>query len=177
MSQWGHIDAHSVRLGFSPAERISLEKAEVKQREAEIDAQEKLGELTPEQAAAAREEAKANAGNYLEAIVAGAAEELTSEVRMLVASGGRAGLSPDESAVPAGLLASCTSILRYRLLARYALDISEPRKQAYDDARALLDKAAAGTLTLDTSADKTPRPYYNPRRSKAQTLRRTRGIM
>lgn len=177
MGKWGHIDAESVRLGFNPAERRNLERAEAKQREMEIDALEASGELTPEAADAARTAAKANASACLAETVAGAAAELTAEVRMLVASGGRAELAADESAVPSGLMAACTAVLRYNLLARYALDISEPRKKAYEDARALLDKAAEGRLNLDTDKDTTPHPYYNARRSKAQTLRRSRGIM
>lgn len=113
----------------------------------------------------------------LPAVAAEVAAEVTAEVRMYIASGGRAVLPAAAELLPPGLLAAATALLRHALLARYALNISDPRKTAYTDARALLEKVRAGEITVDDSADSlTPSPAYFGRKSKAFTLHRP-GIM
>lgn len=93
-------------------------------------------------------------------ILAGVAAQIRGRIR----SGGRSPLRGGESSVPAALWTVATDIIRYQVLLRYALNITEPRKLAWQQALKTLEDISSGAFVLpDEEAavpGKNPRPAF-----------------
>lgn len=173
---WQKLSVTALIQGFQPGERGALERAESMALEQDIKRDLAAGLITDEEAAARRAGIETLSAACLERVAEEGAAEVTAECRMLIASGGRARMPADTALLPPGLIAAATAILRYNLLTRYALDIAEPRKVAYDAARDLLDRVSKGEVAVDEELETTPHPAYYGRPSKVWGVRR-RGIL
>lgn len=96
-------------------------------------------------------------------IIAGVA----ARVRSAVLSGGRCRLSGGDGDIPAALRGEAVAILRLRLLLRFALSVTEERKDEAVRAEQRLDEIAKGTLPFasDTVAA-APTYHAKPQRWK-----------
>jgi len=80
--------------------------------------------------------------------VPGICAGLAARIRAAVAAGGRCRLQGDESSIPAALRGEAVAIIVVKLLVRYAMNISEPRKLEAERAEERLDAIAKGELPL-----------------------------
>lgn len=106
-------------------------------------------------------------------ILAGVAAKIRGRIR----SGGRTQVQDGELAIPDALWTEATDLVRYQVLLRYALPITESRKIAWQAALKTLDDISSGAYVLtDDGAPKAPGPvwYGRPRRWGPATRR---GIM
>lgn len=103
-------------------------------------------------------------------ILAGVAAKIRGRIR----SGGRTRLQGSDLAIPDALWTEAVDIVRYQLLLRLALNISEPRKIAYQTALKTLDDISSGAYVLtDDDQPKAPGPMWfgRPRRWGPNTRR------
>ena len=92
---------------------------------------------------------------------------VAARIRGCIRAGGRSPLRGDDHTIPTALWMAATDIVRYQVLLRYAISISEPRKLAYEQALKLLDDVAAGRFVLaDEGTPKTPAPAWQGRKRR-----------
>ncbi len=98
-------------------------------------------------------------------------EGVASLIRGRIRSGGRTQPQGEATFIPQELWSVATDIVRYRVLLRFALDISEPRKLAWQQAQKTLEDISSGAYVLaDEGEGKLPAPhivsrpaYWGPR--------------
>lgn len=99
--------------------------------------------------------------------VPGICRGLAARMRNAVLAGGRAHLPADALAVPMALRGEATSILRVKLLTRFALSITEERKREAEAAEQRLDAIAKGEYPLpDDTVAAAPTYHGRPLRWK-----------
>lgn len=98
--------------------------------------------------------------------VPGILSGLAARIRAAVLAGGRTRLRGGALCVPLALRAEATAILRYKLLVRFALTVTDERKSEAAAAEQRLDEIAKGLYPLldESSTDQsTPPPTYHGR--------------
>lgn len=90
---------------------------------------------------------------------------LAARIRQCVLSGGRSRLQGGQLDIPAALRLEAVAILRYKVLTRLALTISEDRRAEANAAEARLDAIANGTTPLaDDAVQQVPTYHGRPHR-------------
>lgn len=83
-------------------------------------------------------------------------------IRGRIRSNGRVALQGSETAIPAELQMVATDIVRYQLLIRYDMTVSEDRRKAYEQAMQTLEDIAKGAVVLaDSETPAAPSPIWN----------------
>lgn len=80
--------------------------------------------------------------------VPGICAGLAARIRAAVAAGGRCHLQGGADSIPAALRGEAVALLVVKLLVRYAINISDPRKSEAEKAEGRLDAIAKGELPL-----------------------------
>lgn len=105
---------------------------------------------------------------------------LTAEIRACVISGARNELPPDATLIPDSLKLAATAKIRFSLLTRFQLNVSEARTLEWKQADALLADVRRGTMAVeqpDGSPTKSnPSPTYRSR-PRWWGPERRRGVM
>lgn len=122
--------------------------------------------LAEEGLSAAELAAVSNCGADWQAALQGVCMGLAARVRNACMASGRVqALDPRPVAVPAALRAEVVDVLRYRLLLRFALRVTDERKEAATAAEARLDALARGEYPLvDSPAAAAPTYHGRPHR-------------
>lgn len=94
--------------------------------------------------------------------VPGICAGLAARIRAAVAAGGRCRLQGGEDSIPAALRGEAVALLVVKLLVRYAIAVSEPRKLEAEKAEERLDAIAKGELPL-TDDGVAAAPTYSSR--------------
>lgn len=116
-------------------------------------------------------------------VISGMIADLTSEVRVNVSSSGRSVLSADRTLIPQCLAPAACDILRWRILSRWAVTVSEARTKSWEAANSMMQAVRRGEITIprpdggEEQPDKRARPYYNSGRSLKWGPRASKGIM
>ena len=99
--------------------------------------------------------------------IPGLCQGLAARIRQCVLAGGRTVLQGTELAIPAALRLDAVAILRYKVLTRLALNVSEDRRLEAQEAEKRLDAIARGELPLaDSAVQQTPTYHGRPHRWK-----------
>lgn len=111
--------------------------------------------------------------------VPGVLSGLAARIRAAVLAGGRSRLQGGPLSIPMALRSEATAILRYKLLLRFALVVTDDRKSEAQAAEQRLDEISKGVLPLpdeSSTAQSTPPPTYHGRPHRWQSPRNG-GIM
>ena len=100
---------------------------------------------------------------------------LAARIRAAVLACGRVRLQGGELSIPQALRGEATAILRFKLLVRFALNVSEDRRLEAQDAEKRLDAIARGELPLAEDVVH-HLPTYKGRKQRWQSPRRG-GVM
>lgn len=82
--------------------------------------------------------------------VAGLLARTAQYVRGCIASGGRIANIPSGNLIPASLVGAAVDYAAYDLLKRFPVQVSEDRRRARSDAKALFDAIAEGKRTVES---------------------------
>lgn len=97
--------------------------------------------------------------------VPGLCQGLAARIRQAVLAGGRTSLHGSQLDIPAALRLDAVAILRYKVLTRLALTISEDRRLEAQAAEARLDAIARGEVPLaDDRVQQVPTYHGRPHR-------------
>lgn len=107
--------------------------------------------------------------------VPGICAGVAARVRAAVVAGGRCRVPEDAAAVPMALRGEATSLLRVKLLTRFALSITEERRREAEAAEARLDAIAKGEIPF-ADGHVAARPTYAGRPLRWQSPQ-SGGIM
>lgn len=109
--------------------------------------------------------------------IPGILAETTATIRSRIASGGRTKLQGGADCIPAELMAEAGAIVRYRVLVRFALAMTEERIADWKHANEVLRELSSGSYVIaEDASGKTPSPHYTGRRSRWGMSRRG-GVM
>ena len=96
--------------------------------------------------------------------IPGILAETAATIRSRIASGGRTRLQGSPDCIPAELMAEAGAIVRYRVLVRFALAMTDERKAEWQHANDVLKELSSGSYVItDDASDKTPSPHYSGR--------------
>lgn len=83
-------------------------------------------------------------------------------IRGRIRSNGRMALQGSETAIPAEMKMVATDIVRYQILLRYDMAVSDDRRKAYEQAMQTLEDIAKGEVVLaDAATPAQPAPIWN----------------
>lgn len=86
---------------------------------------------------------------------------VSTELRTRIASGGRTRLQGGPADIPDALMPAATALVRYRLLTRFALEVSDARKAEWDQANQTLRELSSGAYVItDDRTAPIPAPRY-----------------
>ena len=107
------------------------------------------------------------AAQELQDPIPGLCHGLAARIRQCVLAGGRTVLQGTVLSIPAALRLDAVAILRYKVLTRLALNVSEDRRLEAQEAEKRLDAIARGELPLaDSAVQQTPTYHGRPHRWK-----------
>ena len=99
--------------------------------------------------------------------IPGLCQGLAARIRQCVLAGGRSVLHGTELSIPAALRLDAVAILRYKVLTRLALNVTEDRRLEAQEAEKRLDAIARGELPLaDNAVQQVPTYHGRPHRWK-----------
>lgn len=106
-------------------------------------------------------------------VLAGVAALIRGRIR----SNGRMTLQGSESSIPSELKMVATDIVRYQLLIRYDMTVSDDRRKAYEQAMETLEDIAKGAVVLaDAETPSTPSPIWNGHPQRWGAMKK-KGVM
>lgn len=92
---------------------------------------------------------------------------VAARIRGCIRAGGRVRLHVGEDFIPSALWTIATDIVRYQVLLRFALGMTDERKLAYQEALKTLEDVATGRFVLaDDSTPKSPSPAWQGRKRR-----------
>ncbi len=96
--------------------------------------------------------------------IPGILAETAATIRSRIASGGRTKLQGGPDCIPGELMAEAGAIVRYRVLVRFALAMTEERVGEWKHANEVLRELSSGSYVIaDDASGKTPSPHYSGR--------------
>jgi len=96
--------------------------------------------------------------------IPGILAETAATIRSRIASGGRTKLQGGSDCIPSELMAEAGAIVRYRVLVRFALSMTEERVGEWKHANEVLRELSSGSYVIaDDASGKTPSPHYSGR--------------
>lgn len=110
--------------------------------------------------------------------VPGILSGVVAEFRARMASGGRTRLQGEDNYLPQELYGHACALIRYRLLTRFALSVSDARQAEWEEANRVLRDLSSGAYVIAGQPDAapTPSPRYSGRPARWGMSRRG-GVM
>lgn len=103
--------------------------------------------------------------------------ETAAVIRSRISSGGRTRLQGSSYSIPEELMAVAGALVRYRVLTRFALNVTEDRQAEWKHANEVLRELSSGSYVITEDAtDKTPGPHYSGRPPR-WGMKRHGGVM